>query len=91
MQVKVCTADTPVITGQGTLHTVSIAPATASVTAGLLTVYDNTAESGTVLYEEWVLTSVVGHTITLDCDFHAGLYVGFDATLANAAVTVTFQ
>lgn len=91
MNVQVCTADTAVITGQGKLHTVSIAPATASVTAGLMTVYDNTAESGTTLYKEWIVTGVVGHTIILDCDFHAGLYVGFDATLANAAITLTWQ
>lgn len=91
MNVQVCTADTAVTSLQGKLHTVSIAPATASVTAGLVTIYDNTAESGTVLYKEWVTTGVVGHTITLDCDFHAGIYVGFDATLANAAITVTWQ
>jgi len=90
MNVKVCTADTPVISGKGKLHTVSISPLTSSVTAGLVTVYDNTAESGGVLYEEWVPTSVVGHTITLDCDFYTGLYVSFDSTLANAVVTVTY-
>lgn len=91
MNVKVCTADTAVITGQGKLHTVTIGPNAASVTAGMVTVYDKTAESGTVLYQEWVVTGVVGHTITLDCDYYTGLYVGFDSTLANAAITVTYQ
>lgn len=90
MNVNVCTADTAVITGKGKLHTVSIGPGTASVTAGLVTVYDNTAESGTILYKEWVTTGVVGHTITLDCDFYTGLYVGYDGTLANAVATVTY-
>lgn len=91
MNVKSCTTDTAVIAGLGKLHTVSIAPVTASVTAGLLTVYDSTAESGTVLYKEWCLTSLVGHTITLDCDYYTGIYVGFDGSLANVAASVTFQ
>lgn len=88
---KVCTADTAVVTGQGQLHTVTIGPNTASVTAGLVTVYDKTAESGTVLYQEWVVAGVVGHSITLDVNYYTGLYVGFDSTLANAVVTVTYQ
>jgi hypothetical protein len=91
MNVKVCTGDTAVITGQGKLHTVSIAPTTATVTDGKVTVYDKTSEAGTVLYQEWVVAGVVGHSVILDCDYYTGLYVGFDATLANAAVAVTYQ
>lgn len=88
---KVCTADTAVVTGQGMLHTVSIGPGTSSVTAGLVTIYDNTAESGTILYKEWIVTGVAGHSIRLDANYYSGLYVGFDGTLANAVVTVTYQ
>jgi hypothetical protein len=91
MQVKVATADTLAFTGQGKLHTVSIGPNTGSVTAGLVTVYDKTTETGTVLYQEWVTSGVQGHTILLDADFYTGIFVGFDGTLANAVVTVTYQ
>lgn len=96
MNVTRVTADTAVATlasGQapGRLHTISIAPTTATPTAGLLTVYDNTAESGTVIYTEWVFATAVGHTIMLDCNYYVGLYVGFDATLASVSCSVTYQ
>jgi hypothetical protein len=73
------------------LHTVSISPLTATPTAGLLSIYDSATEAGTVIYSEWVFATTPGHTITLDCDIGAGIYIGFDATLANVAVTVTWQ
>lgn len=73
------------------LHTITIAPTTATPTAGLLSVYDSTTETGTVVYSEWVFATTIGHTITLDCDIMAGIYVGFDAALANASCTVTWQ
>lgn len=83
------TADGLVRTGLGKLHTVSIAPTTALPTAGLLSIYDSTSETGTVIYSEWVFATTPGHTITLDCDVAAGIYVGYDATLANVSCTVT--
>lgn len=84
------TADGQVKAKAGFVHTVSIAPTTASVTAGLLQIYDNTAESGTVVYSEWVLTSVVGHTVTLDVFCDNGIYVSYDGNLANVSCTVSF-
>lgn len=84
-----CTADTAVATGKRILHTISIAPTTGTPTAGLVTVYDNTAESGTAIYSEWVFATTPGHTITLDAICRTGIYVGYDATLANVSVTVT--
>jgi hypothetical protein len=86
-----CTADTSVMTGIGKLHTVSIAPTTATPTAGLVTIYDSATETGTAIYSEWVFATTPGHTIILDCDVYAGIYVGYDGTLANATVTVTWQ
>lgn len=85
------TADTLVSTGLGKLHTLSIAPTTATPTAGLLSVYDHTTEAGTLIYSEWIFATTPGHTVTLDCDVYAGIYVGFDATLANVSCTVTWQ
>lgn len=78
-------------TGQAALHTVSIAPLTATPTAGLLTIYDSTTETGTVIYSEWVFATAPGHTIILDAIVRNGIYVGFDGTLANVSVTVTYN
>ena len=86
-----CTADTLVKSGAGFLHTISIAPTTAAPTAGLVTIYDNTAESGTIIYSEWVFATAVGHTITINAAFGMGLYVGYDGTLANVSVTPSWR
>ena len=90
MECTHVTADALVKTGGGKLHTISIAPTTATPTAGLLSVYDNTAESGTVLYSEWVFATTPGHTVTLDADVHVGIYVGYN-TVTNVSCTVTHQ
>lgn len=84
------TADGLVYSGLCNLHTVSIAPTTATPTAGLLTIYDNTAESGTIVYSEWVFATTPGHTITLDVVCRTGIYVSYDGTLANASCTVAY-
>lgn len=86
-----CTADTLVRDGQAQVCYVSIAPLTATPTAGLLTIYDNNAESGTVIYKEWVFATTPGHTIELEVMARKGIYVGFDGTLANVGVTVGWQ
>jgi len=83
-----CTGDTLVYTGIGKIGYVSIAPTTATPTAGLLTIYDNTAESGTIIYSEWVFATTPGHTIELEVAVRNGIYVGYDGTLANVSVTV---
>lgn len=85
------TADTQIKGSAGFIHTVSIAPLTATPTAGLLTIYDSSAESGTVIYAEWIFATDVGHTIELNVTTATGIYVGFDATLANVQVTVAYR
>lgn len=85
------TADTQIAAASGFVHTVTISPLTATPTAGLLTIYDNTAESGTVLYSEWIFATTVGHTVTLDIPASTGIYVGFDATLANVRCVVSYR
>lgn len=82
-------ADGQIRSSAGRVHTVSIAPITATPTAGLITVYDSPTESGTKLYEEWCFATTVGHTITLDTTVANGIYVGYDATAANFQVTVS--
>ena len=85
------TADAQIKATAGFVHTVSIAPLTATPTAGLMTIYDSATETGTVIYAEWVFATDVGHTITLDVPAGTGIYVGFDATLANVQVTVSYR
>jgi hypothetical protein len=85
------TADTQVKSSAGFIHSITIAPTTATPTAGLLTVYDNTAESGTVVYTEWIFATDVGHTILLDVSCATGIYIGFDGTLANVSATVSYR
>lgn len=85
------TADDQVKAGAGYLHTVTIAPTTATPTAGLLTIYDSLTEANTILYSEWVFATAPGHTITLDIPFGTGLYVGYDGTLTNVSVTVSYR
>lgn len=85
------TADGQVKATAGFVHTVTISPLTATPTAGLLTIYDSASETGTILYTEWVFATDTGHSVTLDAVAATGIYVGFDATLANVAVSVSFR
>jgi hypothetical protein len=85
------TADGQVSATPAFLHTVSIAPITATPTAGLVTIYDNAAETGTAVFSEWVFATTPGHTITLDVQCDNGIYVGYDAALANVSVTVGYH
>lgn len=90
-QYSRATADKQIKAGSGFVHSITIAGLTATPTAGLMTVYDSLSETGTVIYAEWVFATVVGHTVVLDVPFTTGLYVGFDATLANAQATVSYR
>lgn len=85
------TADGQIKGSAGFIHTLSIAPLTATPTAGLLTVYDSLTETGTVVYAEYIFATTPGHTVTLDIPCATGIYVGFDATLANVQVTVAYR
>lgn len=84
-------ADGQIKGSAGFVHTVSIAPLTATPTAGLLTIYDSLTETGTILYSEWIFASTPGHTVILDAPAGTGIFVGFDATLANVQVTVSYR
>lgn len=85
------TADGQIKSSAGFVHTVTFAPLTATPTAGLVTIYDNTAGSGTVIYSEWIFATDVGHTILLDVVAATGIYVEYDGTLANIQTTVSFR
>lgn len=85
------TADGQISAVAGRLHTISIAPTTATPTAGLITVYDSLSETGTIIYSEWVFATTPGHTIIIDSTITTGIYVGYDGTAANISVTVTYS
>ena len=81
-----CTADTLVKTGAGLLHALVVSqPASATPTAGVLTIYDAATETGTVLFRHYFPAATVPTpvTIVLDAKFTTGCYIGFDATLAG--------
>ena len=85
------TADTLVKTGAGFLHTLTFVNSDAAPTAGTIIVYDNTSETGTIIYSETFDTTVFrGYTVTLDVSFSTGLYVGFTTT-ADVACTVSYR
>lgn len=77
----VITGDTLVKTGQGLLHTITIAPNDAAPTAGNLDVYDNTTNSGTKIFSVAFTTAYfVPYTVILDALFSTGLYFDFTTT-----------
>lgn len=88
---KRVTADGQISAKAGYIDTISIAPTTATPTAGLLTVYDSLTETGTIIYSEWVFATAVGHTIHIKSQVTTGIYVGYDAALTNASCTVSYQ
>lgn len=87
----IATGDALIKTGTGFLHTVTFGQTDAAPTAGSIIFYDNTAESGTVIYtHNFTITTFDPTTITLDVPFVTGLYVGFTTT-ADVTVTISYK
>lgn len=85
-------ADGQIKGSAGFVHTVTIAPNAATPVAGVLTIYDSLTETGTVLLNVALPASVFApFTVTLDASFATGLFIGFDATLTNTNVAVSFR
>lgn len=85
------TGDTLVKTGPGVLHSITFSCNDAAPTAGSVIVYDNTAESGTQIFNHtFTTTPFAPCTVLLDAAFITGLYVGFTTT-ADVNVTVTYR
>lgn len=82
--------DTLIKSGPGLVHTITLC-SDAAATAGTFILYDNNAESGTVIAK---VTFVAAYfppvTLTLDAAFSTGLYAGFTTT-ADVDVTVTYR
>lgn len=85
------TSGTSVKSAPGFLHTVTFACADATPTAGTITIYDNTAASGTKIFEHSIAaTAFLPFSILLDVSFTTGLYVDFTTT-ADVNVTVSYR
>lgn len=84
-------ADTAVKSGAGFLHTLTFSCNDAAPTAGSVIIYDNTAESGTQIFNHtFTTTPFAPFTVTIDATFATGLYVGFTTT-ADVNVTVSYR
>lgn len=85
------TGDTLVKTGVGAIHSITFSCNDAAPTAGSVIVYDNTAESGTQIFNHtFTTTPFAPCTVVLDAAFTTGLYVGFTTT-NDVNVTVTYR
>lgn len=84
------TADGQIKNGSGFIHSVTFA-ATGTVTAGVITLYDNTAESGTIVWSGTIQVGLNPTTIILNVSVSTGIYVGYDGTIANVATTVAYR
>jgi len=83
-------ADTLVKSGPGQLHLMTCS-SDATATAGSIILYDNTAESGTVLHTFTVAAAYYQpFTIWFDVAFSIGLYVGYTTT-ADVNCTVSYR
>lgn len=84
-------ADTQVKSGAGFLHTLTFSCNDAAPTAGSIIVYDNTAESGTQLFNHtFTTTPFMPFSVIIDGSFATGLYVGFTTT-NDVNVTVSYR
>lgn len=85
------TADALVKTGAGKLHSLVFSCNDAAPTAGSVIVYDNTAESGTQLFNHtFTTTPFAPFSLVFDCKFSTGIYVGFTTT-ADVNLTVNYE
>lgn len=74
-------ADTLIFTGNGFLNCVFFEQNDAAPTAGSIIIYDNTAESGTVLLNQTFTTAVfTPFSLCPRVPFATGLYVGMTTT-----------
>lgn len=81
-------ADALIKTGAGKLASIVLSCNDAAPTAGSLIIYDNTAESGTQIFNHtFTTTPFAPISIPFNIKFSTGLYAGFTTT---ADVNVTF-
>lgn len=84
------TADGQVKASGGFIRSITLS-ATGAVTAGLITIYDNTAESGTVIWSGIVQVAANPITIFLNVSTATGIYIGYDGTVANVRTQMSYR
>lgn len=87
----IVTSDTALVSGATVLHCILISQNDAAPTAGTIIIYDNTAESGTQVFN-WTLTTTafIPFQVCLDRPMTNGIYAGFTTT-ADVNVSVTYR
>lgn len=84
-------ADGAVKGSAGHIQTITFAP-TGTPTAGVITIFDNTTETGTVIFSTQIPASVfTPFTVELNVAATTGIFVGFDGTVTNVQVTTSFR
>lgn len=86
------TADKSVKAGPGFVHSMVCIGTDAAATAGTIILYDNTAESGTIVFS-WAVQAVAYTqpvVIPLNVITSVGLYLGFTTT-ADVTCTVSYR
>lgn len=87
------TSDTQIKASAGLVNTITCQGTDATATAGTIILYDNTAESGTKIWQWDVQAVAVTSPVTipnLGAVATTGLYLGFTTT-ADVACTVTYR
>lgn len=87
------TADTQCKSSAGFVHLITVSQSSsAAPTAGVVTLYDNSAESGNAIWSAYFSTAVlVPISIPIDKVAANGIYLGVDGTLAGLKFTVSFR
>lgn len=86
------TADAQIKASPGFVHTVTCYGTDNAAVAGTIILYDNTAESGTVLWS-WTIGALDYHipfTVHLDATAATGLYLGYTTT-TDVNCTVSYR
>lgn len=87
----VIAADTQIKASAGFLHSVTFSCNDAAPTAGSIIIYDNTAESGTQVFNHtFTTTPFVPFTVMLNITMTTGIYVGFTTT-NDVNVSVSYR
>ena len=85
------TSDTAVLSRAGFLQCIMVSMNDAAPTAGSIIIYDNTAESGTVIFSHTFTTAVfMPFQICPQREITTGIYVGFTTT-ADVNVSVSYK
>ena len=84
-------ADGQIKATAGFVHSISFAPI-GTVVAGVISISDATTETTPILYSVSIpVTTFTPFTVILDEKFATGLYVGYDATVTNVQVNVSYR